>query len=287
MSSPDFVMFQPPVDYSGLTETGRRKITQPGHWLCHLCYSDGCLYTLQQPVLPDRHNVILAVYHVGRDRADITLLDTLELGLLGLPLAMCHSRVERHSQRVFIPRRKRGVTVVQFSDDKLVTERTLTCVKGADGVDVMSPDTIYVGSDGVYVVDVKNDRITSTLELPTKGMGKLFRLAVLGDIVMVADNNATAVLYHHGSPVPVKVITFPSGVMRYLPAISTDFHHHFLVTDHGTNCVLVLDVNGQLRHTLKTVKTDPRIQECAVVNRQVWVGFDTGDILILSSHSQL
>ncbi len=284
MSSSVFVMFQPPVDYNGLTETGRRKITEPGHWLCHLCYSDGCLYTLQQPVQPDRQNVILAVYHVRRDSADITLLDTLELGL---PLAMCHCRVERHSRRVFIPRRKRGVTVIRFSGDKLVTERTLTCVKRADSVDVMSPNTIYVGSDGVYVVDVRNDRITSTLELPTKGIGTLFRLALLGDIVMVADNDATAVLYHHGSPVPVKVVTFPSGVMRYLPAISTDFHRHFLVADSRTSSVHVLDINGNLRHTVESVYAATMPWRCAVVNRQLWLGFSSGDIVIMSSQYQL
>lgn len=138
----------------------------------------------------------------------VALLDRLDLGMLDVPSAMYHCRVDRHSRRVFIPRGENGVTVTHLNGDKLATESTLTCVRSAVSVDAMSPDTVYVGSDCVYVVDIRNDKITSTLKIPNnfKGMGNPFRLAVLADVVMVGDTHGTAVLYHH---CPCQADSFP------------------------------------------------------------------------------
>ncbi len=278
-------MLQPAIDYSGLTETGRKKI-QAGEQLTGLCYSsDGCLYVVgHREVVPGRYSVSLAVYQVHRDSGDITLLDRLEMWKTYLLWFVC-PRVERHSRRVFVPCRDRGVIVVCLYGDRLVRERTLTCVKEADGVDVMSPDTIYVCdwlSNSVHVVDVRDDRITTTLKKPdTVKDGWPHSLAVLGDSVLVGYTGGTLVFYHHGSPAPVRVIPHPRG-LQVLSAVSTDCQRHFMLADYKTKSILVIDVNGELRHTVN-INTDSETRDCAVVNRQLWVGCYNGDIILMSS----
>ncbi len=268
--------------------TGKRKIIQEGYQLLGLCYSDGHLYVHEYNVEHEnsfRLKYSLAVYRVHSNR-DITLLDRLKLFTEDdiwdlLPRVDCHS-----GRRVFVPGRGQGVKVVRLDGDKLVREKTLTCVRGAVSVDVMSPDTVYIcGDKRVHVVDVRDNRIMLTLEKPdpVELYERPCRLAVLGNTVMVDYGTLTGglVVYSHGSPVPVRVIPYPRG-MGYVSGVSTDSRRHFLLTDCHTRSVFVFDASGKLCHRINT-DTDNTLMDCVVVNKQLWVWTMSGDIIIMSS----
>ncbi len=195
--------------------------------------------------------------------------------------------VDHHSLRVFVSAYDRGVFIARLIGERLIRERTLTCVKPAHHVDVMSLDTIYVSdydSHSVRVVDVKDDKITSTLETPDTVRDELpVSLAVLGDSIIVgyAYPGTKLVAYSHGSPTPVRVIPNPWG-MQNVNSISTDCHSHYIVTDNINKSVLVIDVSGNLRHKVN-FDTESEMRDCIVVNRQIWLGCDNGEIVIMSS----
>ena len=284
---------QPAVDYRGLAVTGTRRVTQAGDDLRGLCYSEGRLYVVEGRRRSGRYSINLTVHSVQSDSGHITRLDTLTVltGLgegYGLP-SLC-PRVDRHSRRVFVPCRDSGVIVARLDGDRLVRERTLTCVRRAISVDVMSPDTVYVGdifSGSVHVVSITDDRIISTLDKPDTVRGdRPYSLAVLGDSVLVGYGHSTLVVYRHGSPAPVRVIPRPGG-LDHVRTVSTDCRSNYIVTDTRTISVFIIDSNGDLKHTVNipdTSKyTNGRLEDCAVVNRQLWVGCSNGDIVIMSS----
>ena len=187
---------------------------------------------------------------------------------------------------MFFPVLAQGITVARLDGDRLVREKTLTCVWEAISVDVLSPDTVYIGDmERVHVVDVRDDRIMLTLEKPgpVELYGKPYGLAVLGNTVMVFYGNLAGCLvaYSHGSPVPVRVITHPEG-LQSVSAISTDCQRHFLLTDQFADSVFVIDASGNLCHTVNT-GTHSGLMDCVVVNKQLWVGTMSGDIIIMSS----
>ncbi len=280
-----FLCLQLAVDYRGLAVTGRRRVTlQAGYTLRGLYYSDGCLYVQEGQRESGRYN--LTVHSVQSDSGHIIWLDTLTgLGEVGWPWSLC-PRVDHHSRRVFVPRLTSGVTVARLDGDRLVRERTLTCVRFAISVDVMSPDTVYVGdydSRSVHVVNITADRIISTLDKPDTMRGKVpLSLAVLGDSVMVCYGRSTLVVYRHGSPAPVRVIPRPGG-LEEVTAVSTDCRSNYIVTDYLTSSVFIVDADCELRHAVNIPHTDSEPQDCAVVNRQPWVGCGNGDIVIMSS----
>ncbi len=256
-----------------------------------LCYSDGCLYAgEQEPVGRDSYKYSVAIYRVQGDHEDIRLMDRLELegeweGWFVQP------RVERHSRRVFVACYELGVSlIVHLRDaDRLVREKSLNCVRNADKVDVIPPDNAYVLENGsnVHVVDVRDDRIISTLEKldpDIEGYGEPNNLVVLGDSVMVGySGGCTVAVYHHGSPTPVSVITHPEELYGVFAVFSTDWQRHFLVTNRESNRVFVMDTKGNLRHTVD-IDTDSSAEDCIVVNGQLWAGCRNGDIVIMSAH---
>ncbi len=264
--------------------TSTRKI-ESGYKLAGLCYSHDCLYVGEErDVESGRHNYSLAVYQVHRDSGDITLLDRLELGEGDQVLWYIHPRADRHSRRVFVPCRDIGVTVARLDGDRLVREMTLTSVKHPESVDVMSPDTVYVGdwhSDSVHAVDVKNDKITLTLTKPDTVKRLPWRLKVLGDSVIVCYGYDTLVVYHHGSPAPVRVIPCPGG-LQFVSAVNCHSQDHLMLTDWKVKSVFVIGLSGDLRHTVN-INPDSHPVDCVVVTRQLWVGCLNGDIIIMSS----
>ncbi len=292
--APFYFLLQPtePPDYRGLVVAERRRITQAGYHLQGLCYGDGWLYAGERHELKlgrfsYRVSHSLAVYLVQRDSGEITLLDRLELTgwKFEVEVSMC-PRIDRHSRRVFIPCGLSGVTVAHLDGDRLVRERTLVCVREAANVDIMSSDTVYVGdrdSRSVHVVDVRNDRITSTLAKPDTVRDRWpSSLAVLGDSVIVSygASGPSLVVYRHGSPTPVRVI-IPTEEQS-VGAVSTDWQHNILLTNREIESVFVTDISGRLCHTVN-IATYSGPVDCAVVNRQLWVGCYYGDIVIMSS----
>ncbi len=289
-----FLCLQPAVDYRGLAVTGRRSVTQAGDWLCGLCYSEDCLYVVEGREESDRYSWNLTVHRVQSDSGHITRLDTLTVVEAVYWLQSLCPRVDRHSRRVFVPCQGSGVTVARLDGDRLVRERTLTCVRGALSVDVMSPDTVYVCDVGrsVHLVNITDNRIISTLEKPDTLRYKPPRsLAVLGYSVMVCYgiDDPTLVVYRHGSPAPVRVIPRTGGLER-VTTVSTDCRSNYIVTDRWTRSVCIIASDGELRHTVNIPHTDSDTdsgpQDCAVVNRQLWVGCGNGDIVIMASQCQ-
>ncbi len=267
-----------------------RKI-QEGHKMRGLYYSDNFLFVVEWwEEESDKASYSLAVYRVNGNSDDITLLDHLDLETDECPGC---PRVDRHSQRVFVPCHDNGVTVARMDGDSLVREGTLTCVSDAHSIDFMSSDVVYVcdrSISSVHVVDVRDDRITSTLEWPDTVWSDFSpTLAVLGDHVLVSSSvcyeHDTLVLYRHGTIEPVRVIPSPGGLWN-VTAISTDHHHNFIVT--GTNSKLyatetslfVMGLSGELHHTLDDDSWN--IVDCAFVDGKLWVGCENGDIVIRS-----
>ncbi len=284
---------QPAVDYRGLAVTGTRRVTQAGDDLRGLCYSEGRLYVVEGRRRSGRYSINLTVHSVQSDSGHITRLDTLTVLDERVWLLSLCPRVDHHSRRVFIPC-PYSVTVTRLDDNRLVRERGLTCVRDPISMDIMSPDTLYVGdggSDNVYVVNITTDRKISTLQKPDTVRARVRgkepgSLAVLGDSIMVGYGNSTLVVYRHGSPAPVRVIPRPGG-LDHVRTVSTDCRSNYIVTDTRTISVFIIDSNGDLKHTVNipdTSKyTNGRLEDCAVVNRQLWVGCSNGDIVIMSS----
>ncbi len=265
-----------------------------------LCHSEGFLFTGErQKKTTDSYMFSLAVYQVKSNSGDITLLDRLDLW--EGKLWSVRPRVELHSRRVFIPNpgTNKGVTVVHLENGRLVKHRPLTCARSACCVDVMSPRTLYAcDSRKAYAVDIADDKITLELEKPGEKCGRLDSLAVLGKSVIVCYRNMRkdiAAVYRDGSSNPIKIILREHGEephahpgeLHPVYTASTDRHRHFIVTDDATDYVFVIDISGKLLHTVNidTESTEQTIKrvDCAVVNQQLWLGYNNGDIGIMSS----
>ncbi len=90
-------------------------------------------------------------------------------------------------------------------------------------------------------------------------------------------------VYGHGNLVPLRVFSYPREVDD-LPYIGTDMRRYLVITDERTKSVLVVDLYGNLHHTIK-IDTKEIILDCAVVNRQLWVPCDNGEVVIMSASS--
>ena len=293
-----FCLLQPSLDYCGLVERERRR-SSAGQGLFGLCYNDGYLFVGEQETGSDR-TISLAVYHVQSDREDITFLDRLELGTGELQWPL-HPSVDFHSRHIVVPWHDSGMRVARLDGDRLVRDGVLSCVRYVLSVSVRSPNTLYACdwiSKHVHVVDIRNDKITSTLEKPDTVEENDWpqRVAVLGDRVMVSYSaSATLAVYRQDSPVAIRVIRLPYPGVG-LNALGTDRHMHFLVStglimgsahyETGSTAVVVIDVSGNIRHTLN-IDTDSDIHDLAVVKRQLWLASVDRDITIMSSQSNL
>lgn len=235
---------------------------------------------------------ILAVYCVHCDKST-TLLDRLELGTTGDERFLdIRPRVERHSRRVFIPYGDNGVIVTRLHGDRLVWEKTLSCVNSLS-MDAMSPDTVYVfdkSCSNVCAVDIREDRITSVLKKPdsiTLPYLTVVSLAVLGDSIMVSYSAVALVFYRHGSPAPLRVLMLTHPLASEacgVRAISTDCQRHFLGTSTFGKSVYVIDVSGNLRHRvgLNVAPQLVMLYDSVVVNGQLWVLSEAWGIFVLS-----
>ncbi len=261
----------------------REHRIQGGDKVYGMCYHSGRLYTVEERWEDgsDRHR--LAVYSVT-DQDTVTLLDTLDLEGYA-----SHPRVDRQSGRVYIPCEDHGVCVVRYDGSKLVPVTTLRCVGEAGrlhGLAVVSTDTLYVcdmDSRTVCLIDVSQDRVTHRLQRPWEVRGKTLQImqiiAVLGDTVLVG-YTSNLVIYRHGVPTPRKVIPRPQGLRNVL-GLTTDHHSSFLLCD-GSMYVYVLDISGNLTHTIP-IPGYRKPQDCTVVGEQLWVGCSNGDIIVMSS----
>ncbi len=136
-------------------------------------------------------------------------------------------------------------------------------------------------------VDATQDRVTARLQEPqgVEDMGPTY-IAVLGDTVLVVytgifDLGKKVVMFRPGVSISGKVLPRPEG-MGDVSGLTTDHHSSFLLV--GVRTVYVLDISGNLTHTILAFIPGYRLPwDCTVVGEQLWVGCDTGDIIVMSS----
>ena len=244
-----------------------------------MCYYSGRLYTVEERKEGGPHT--LAVYSIT-DQDTVTLLHALDLHMHGSPQS---PRVDHRSGWVYIPCKSSGVYVVRYDGSKLVLVAMLKCVRQAESLAVVSTNTLYVcdrDSKTVWLVDVAQDRIIARLQPPGEVIGvDLYNIAVLGDTVLVEYGGPTLVLYRHGVPTPGKLVPKPQGLDSVWGLI-TDHHSSFLVTDYWSSTVSILNISGNLTHTIPTPGNREPV-DCTVVGRQLWVGCFNGNIIAMSS----
>ncbi len=284
-------VLQPPVDYLRLKIVGRKGIRERDDFieddLRGFCFFEGKIFVVFAPdsgVDGCSIGVYRARFHEGVG-AIITHLDSMALAVDCRAYVRC-PHVNRHNSRVFIPCKDDGVLVARLEADSLVRENTLTCVNKPHDMAVISPNMVYISdwdSDTVKVVDVTRDVITTTLKKPDEARYKRpFRLAALGDSIMVTYDGPILVVYHHDNIDPIRVIHTPEGLQN-VSSISTDGRDHFLLTDCETRSLFVVNVKGTFKRRIN-INTDSKTLACAVVGRQLWVGCSNGDLIFMSSY---
>ncbi len=277
-------LFQLPVDYGSLSVTQVPTRTE-GQWgvdpVIGLCYFSGRLYAVERDQEAGSDMYRLTVYHVTSQNT-ITLLEQLDT--LDLGEHVRKPRIDRRSGRVYIPSNN-GVFVVRYDGSKLVLVAKLKCVRDAGSLAVVSPDTLYVSdlaSKNVCLVDSTQDKVTTRLQKPWKVKDlPPFDVAFLGDTVLVREGK-DLVVYQHGIPTPGKVLPLPKGLQLEVHKLTTDHHSSFLLTGQYSNTVGVLDVSGNLTHTIP-IPEDRQPRDCTVVGGQLWVACENGVIVALSS----
>ena len=243
-----------------------------------MCYFNGRLYVTEQRDESVSYRYRLAVYTI-RGQDTVTLLDSLDLGIeAGQP------HVDRHSGHVYIPcRRHRGVRAVMFDGRKLIdASPILGCVGHPVGIAVVS-NTLYIcdwDSNTVCLVDAIQDRVTARLQAQRWGRSPM-NLAVLADTILVMYGGPRLALYRRGVHTPGKALPNPPG-LQSVPGVTTDHHSSFLLVDNESRAVYVLDVSGNLTHTIP-IPGDREPRDCTVVGRQLWVACRNGHIIVMSS----
>ncbi len=244
-----------------------------------MCYFSGRLYTTEVWKGYGSNIYRLAVYSVI-DQNTVTLLDTLDL-----EDSPTEPRLDRQSGRVYISCKSRSIYVVRYDGSKLVLITTLRCMGKPHALAVVSPDTLYVYDDGsntVYLPHVTEDRVTARLQNPVEvAYSCPFTIAILGDTILVGCENNELVIHRHGVPTPGKLLPKPQG-LEDISSLTTDHHSSFLLVDVDSNTLFVLDIRGNLTHTI-SIPGDRDPRGCTVVGGQLWVGCGNGDIIVMSS----
>ncbi len=210
----------------------------------------------------------------------VTLLDTLDME--GYGREFC---VDRQSGQVYISSDASGVHLVRYDGSKLVPLTTLKCVRKAVSLAMVTSDNLYVCdwvTKTVCRVDVTQDRVTARLQTPPEVANELpSQIAVLGDTVLVVYVDLSLVIYHHSVHTPGELLARPQG-LKSVFGLTTDHHFTFLLCDGSSRSVSVLDVSGNLTHTI-SVPGYKQPRYCTMVRDQLWVGCDNGDIVVMST----
>ncbi len=229
----------------------------------------------------------LQVYNVD-DQDTITLLDTLHW-----ESRLLQPRVDHQSGRVYIPCPVDGVLVVKYDGSKLLIVKTLRCVRFVKSLAIVSSDTLYVwdedeNSKSVCLVDVTKDTITQRLQTP-RGVPHSLKpsyVSFLGETLLVCHGHSMStstplVIYQHGVSTTGKVISMSQG-LDCVGGLTTDNHSSFLLTGGYPYSVYVLDISGDVTHTIPIFRvSDPA--DCTVVGEELWIGNFDGEIIVMSS----
>ena len=271
-------LFQPPVDYGSLKVTREHRI-QSGDKILGMCYHSGRLYIIESRKKDGSYKYILVVYSVT-SHDSVTPLDTLDLE--GDPSKL---DIDHQSGKIYIPCGDHGICVVRYDGSKLVPVTTLRCVERPNRLAVVSANTLYVGewkSNRISLVDVNQDRITARLRPPRRVKADMpHSIAVVGNTVLLLCGDGIMVIYQYGVTTPGKVLPRPEGLLDVW-GLTTDHNSSFLVPGGRSHSVYVLDIRGNLTHTIP-IPGQSWPWSCTVVEGQLWVGCLTGEILVMSS----
>ena len=251
-----------------------------------MCYFNGKLYITRKSREAGVIQFSLDVHSVI-DQDTIKLLDTLHLDVENEShLHLSPPRVDRQSGNVYIACDTHGVYVVKYVDSKLVAVRRLTCVARPSSLAVVSPDTLYVcdrDSATICLVDVSHNRVTARLQNEFEDRENPRLVAFLGDTVFAQCSDNLAI-YRHGVPAPRKVIPGQTRGQGWVVGLNIDHHSSCLLVTHYPDDVYVMDLTGNLAHTIRVpIDMDSQPVDCTVVGEQLWVGYPGGEIIVMSS----
>ncbi len=279
-------LFQPPVGLQNLCKTGQHW-TLWGNLLQGLCCDDNKIYCVEER--KKDHTFWLTLYYLnGAERPNIRSIYKVKVADASW---WCHPRVDS-SNRVYVPCGRSGVSIFHCQNGRLLPARDpLTCVGNVISICVNTADTVFVGNidtDSVCLVSVSADKVIRRLGKPAQVKGNPKHMSVLGQKALVCYGLNTLVTYRSDSPTPGQVLQTPEGV-ELVSSIITDSHSSsFLVTDH-TGSVYVLN-DKFLWHR---IYTDDRailpglgLQDCAVVQSQLWLGYAERGLAVLKSQRQ-
>ena len=225
----------------------------------------------------------LTVYDISGDGGGtFTLLDSVELGNASIG---CRPRVDG-KHRVYLPCRRAGVRRFRWEGDRLSAMDPLACVENARSPAVNTEDAVYVSdysaSSSVCLVSVSTDTAIKQLGRPEQaGNATPYHVSVLGDTILICYGSNILVTYHSESPSAGEVLQTPEG-LEWVFSITTDGYSSFLVTDYDSG-VYVLDTAGNLSHRIQPDTDNGYLQECAVVQSQLWLGYRWGATAVMSS----
>ncbi len=278
-----FCVFQPPDGFLNLRETSRYKV-QKGTGLMGICCDGHKIYSVESrgnygEIIHNR--ACLTVYGTG-EAADgsLSLLDSVEV-VNDKWIWYPRPRVDS-SRRVYVPCGRLGVRVFHYQDGRLLPARDpLRCVKETVGLCVNTADTVFVGdwdNKSVCLVNVFSDTVLRLLERPAQVQGFPRHMSVLEQTLIVCYGDNTLVTYRCDSPTPGQVLQTPEG-LGWVTSITTDSHSSSLLVTDG-HSVYVLD-DKFLWHRIYT--GDWGLMDCAVVQSQLRLGYENGDIDVLTS----
>ncbi len=285
-----FPVLQPPLEFQNLIVTHRHRIKQ-GDWLEGICCDESKLYCVERQRVYGRlrYRSILAVYDISRAGDESPrLLDKMEVGAVS---PFCRPRVDRHSHRVYVQCYAAGVQIFRLENNQLLPVGKLGCVKDVVSVAVNTADTVFVcdrDTKSVCLVSVSADTVIMQLETPEQVQGERpRRVAVLGETILVCYGDNILVAYNRNSPTTGQVLQTPEG-LQLVYSITTDNYSSFLITDYSSAALFVLDDRGYLHHRIipdaGAATDNSRLLDCAVVQSQLWLGYEGVSIVVMSSH---
>ncbi len=270
-------LLQPPLEYRDVTLIGRHSI-QRDVWLRGFCGDENRIYCVEETQAD--FTSWLAVYDRGTAQdGSLSLLDKVKIGdgsWVGPPRS-------DSSHLVYVPCGRSGIRIFRCQDGRLLPARdSLRCVGNARSTDVSTADTVFVGdwdTASICLVKVSSDTVIRRLERPSRVWLYPRHVSVLGQTVLVCYGD-NLLVYRSDSPTPGQLLQTPEGLRR-VSSITTDSQSSsFLITDWISGSLYVLD-DKLLWHRIYT--GDPGLMGCAVVRSQLWLGYENGDIAVLTS----
>ena len=288
---------------------------QVGDRLAGLCCDGDTLYCVEKQGYDTNW---LTAYDISGALCDgPRLLDRLDLKTVAPPLSPllrmspCHPRVDSNSHRVYVPCMERGIWLVHHQNGRLQPDwNPLRFWANSGSVAVNTADSIYVCDyvkRSVCLVKVYMpipSMVIRRLDTPGRPANNWFKqkgnkhhtdvaniphhVSVLEGTVLVSYDQNTLMAYRSDSAAPVHVLPELGYTSMILSSITTDSHSSFVITDKSSNSLVVLDKAGNILHRIQPdtdsgASNSGGLIDCAVLQSQLWLGYEDGAIAVMSS----